>query len=511
MRTRHDGRPIIVGSGIAGLLTALHLAPVPVLLLSKSPLGADCASAWAQGGLAASMGIDDTPELHVADTLQVGGGLCDEAIARKILCEAATAVDYLASLGVQFERTPTGEFRFGLEAAHSRRRIVHATGSNSGHNIMRALVTAVRSTPSIEIVENIEVSRLITQDNVIKGIVARGAAGSAFFNSTRVVLATGGIGGLFLDSTNPLGSFGQGLALAARAGAALENLEFIQHHPTALDVSTRPLPLISEALRGEGAVIVDEVGHRFLACIPGAELAPRDVLTHALRNHSAQGHRAFLDATKRPGKDFALLFPEIDAVCRNANIDPQRDPIPIRPAQHYHMGGIAVDQYGRSSVEGLWACGEVASTGLHGANRLASNSLTEAAVCARWVAESIAGTSAGHCHRTLEITFPKADPTAVRPVLSDAMGVSRNRQGLTQAIGTLLHLAMGAEASSEPALVGLSIAVAALQRKESRGGHQRSDYPCTAAVGKRSLLLLNDVLLVAHSVGGLACPKVGRV
>jgi L-aspartate oxidase len=510
MSTRHDGKPIVVGGGIAGLLTALHLAPVPVLLLSRSPLGVECASAWAQGGLAASLGTDDTLDLHLADTIKAGGELCDKVIARKILEEAPQAVEFLTRLGVQFDRIEDGDFRLGLEAAHGRRRIIHANGGGSGHEIMRALVIAVRNTPSIEVIENLDVRRIITHDSVVGGVVAEGVTGAAFFITSRVVLATGGIGGLFLDSTNPLGSFGQGLALAARAGAALENLEFVQFHPTALDVATRPLPLVSEAIRGEGAVIIDETGHRFLTCIPGAELAPRDILTHAIGNHLSCGHRAFLDARKRPGKDFARRFPGINSVCRDAGIDPVTDPIPIRPAQHYHMGGVAVDQCGRSTVEGLWACGEVACTGLHGANRLASNSLTEAAVCAQWVAESVGTTPARHSRRTIELSFPKADPTLVRPIVSGALGISRDRESLTRAVGKLLPLAMGTDAASEPAIVGLAIAVAALQRKESRGAHNRTDYPFTPAMAKSSLLLLNDVLMVAHSIEGLSCPKTRR-
>ncbi|WP_287179495.1 FAD-dependent oxidoreductase, partial [Mesorhizobium sp.] len=289
------GRPIIIGGGIAGLLTALHLAPEPVLILSRTPLGSDASSAWAQGGLAASLGVDDDPVLHLADTLAAGDGLCDAEVATGILHAAPDAIETLATFGVRFDRTPGGALRLGLEAAHGRRRIVHAGGDGSGQEIMRALVEAVRSAPSITVVEGVEARRLAVEDNTIRGVWASCSMSPVFLGTGRVVLATGGIGGLFLDTTNPLGSCGQGLALAARAGAVLADLEFIQFHPTALDGADRPMPLISEAVRGEGAMIVDETGRRFLEDMPGAELAPRDVVARAIWKHISNGHRAFLD------------------------------------------------------------------------------------------------------------------------------------------------------------------------------------------------------------------------
>lgn len=409
------GRPIIIGGGIAGLLTALHLAPEPVLVLSRTPLGSEASSAWAQGGLAASLGDDDNPMLHLADTLAAGAGLCDAEIATRILHAAPSAIENLSTLGVRFDRTPEGALRLGLEAAHGRRRIVHADGDGSGQEIMRALVEAVRSAPSIVMVEGVEARRLAVEDNKVTGVWASCSTSPVFLGTGRVVLATGGIGGLFHDSTNPLGSSGQGLALAARAGAVLADLEFIQFHPTALDGPARPMPLISEAVRGEGATIVDETGQRFLEYLQDAELAPRDVVARAIWTHLSNGHRVFLDGREKPGPTFARQFPTIASACRGAGIDPAQDLIPIRPAQHYHMGGVAVDRDGRTSVAGLWACGEVASTGLHGANRLASNSLTEAIVCAHWVAESVAGSPLGVRTRLTarEIRRPIHSPCAL--------------------------------------------------------------------------------------------------
>jgi len=360
-----NNRPVIIGGGAAGLMTALQLAPEPVLLLSKSPLGAEASSLWAQGGLAAAMGDDDAPALHLADTLAAGAGLCDEPVARRIVDAAPAAVEHLARLGVAFDRRGDGGWRLGLEAAHGRNRIVHATGDGTGREIMRALIAAVRRCPSINLLEGVEARSLIVEDNAIKGVLAANADGPLVIDTGRVVLATGGIGGLFLDSTNPAGCFGQGLALAARAGAKLSDLEFVQFHPTAFDGPSRPMPLVTEAVRGDGATLIDETGLRFMADQPGAELAPRDIVARAVWHRRAEGHRVFLDARTHPGAEFAKRYPVISAFCKMAGIDPATDPIPVRPAMHYHMGGIAVDAEGRSTVDGLWACGEVSRTGSH--------------------------------------------------------------------------------------------------------------------------------------------------
>lgn len=494
------GRPVIIGGGIAGLMTALHLAPEPVLLLSRTPLGADASSTWAQGGLAASLGDDDDPELHLADTLAAGDGLCDREMASRILNAAPGAIETLAGFGVRFDRTPEGIVRLGLEAAHSRRRIVHADGDGSGREIMRALVAAVRSKPTIEVVEGFEARRLAVENGKIAGVLASGPTGPVVFITGRAVLATGGIGGLFLDSTNPLGSCGQGLGLAARAGAVLADMEFIQFHPTALDGSNRPMTLISEAVRGEGAVIVDETGRRFLDCLQGAELAPRDIVARAVWKHLANGHRVFLDVREKPGTAFARQFPTIASACAKAGIDPARNLLPIRPAQHYHMGGVAVDLAGRTSVPGLWACGEVASTGLHGANRLASNSLTEAAVCAGWVAESVAGSPDSGGNPAMAPHLPAPDPSPVRPILSRALGVSRAGEGLKEAAKALLTLVQQHDAASDPAAVGLMITIAALRHRESRGAHFRTDFPHHAAVARRSQITLDAALAAAREL-----------
>ncbi len=495
------GRPVIIGAGVAGLATALRMAPQPVVLLSRAPIGMDSSSISAQGGMAASLGADDDPALHVADTLAAGDGLCDRGIVERIVSAAPAAIEWLERIGVEFDRAPDRVMHLGLEAAHGRRRIVHCHGDATGQELVRALAAAVRATPSIAVLERLEARRLIVEDGASAGVPAAGPAGAVILETDRVVLAAGGLGSLFQDTTNPSGSFGQGLALAARAGAELADLEFIQFHPTALDRAARPMKLISEAVRGEGALLIDETGHRFLADQPGAELAPRDVVARGVWRHLADGHRVFLDARGKPGPDFARRFPAIESFCRAVGIDPATQPIPVRPAAHYHMGGVAVDADGRSSIAGLWACGEAACTGLHGANRLASNSLTEAVVCAGWTAESVAGSLADRDRRPAVAHAPApADPSAVRSILSKGLGVMRDGDALRTAIAALLPLASNDAASSDPAIVGLMIAIAALRREESRGAHSRADFPRRAAAARRSTLRLDDAFAAAREV-----------
>jgi L-aspartate oxidase len=496
------GQPIVIGAGLAGLMTALHLAPQPVVVLTKASLGAEAASGWAQGGVAAALGADDDAALHVADTLASGDGLCDPAAVARIIGAGAQVIEDLARHGVAFDRDAAGALAFGLEAAHSRRRIVHAGGGDgAGRAILCALVAAAGRTPSITILEQIEARRLLIEDGRVTGVLAVGRMGPLLLASDRVIIASGGSGALYRHTTNPLGAIGQGIALAARAGAALADMEFVQFHPTALDAGFDPMPLVSEAVRGEGAVLVDETGRRFMAGQGRAELEPRDVVARAVWRHLSAGHRVFLDA-RALGARFAAHFPIIAATCAKADIDPALEPIPVRPAAHYLMGGIAVDAAGRSSLAGLWACGEAASTGLHGANRLASNSLLEAAATARWVADSIAGTHAETVQARWPIAVPPAaDAAAVRDILSAHLGVLRDRDGLRQAVAALAPLAAGSSAAADPACVGLLIAVAALKREESRGSHSRSDFPAHAPHwGRRQTLRLAEAEAVAREL-----------
>ena len=497
------GSCIIIGGGLAGLAAALALAPMPVILLNKAALGPGASSSLAQGGIAASLGPDDSIELHLADTLKAGDGLCDEATAHAILAAAPAAIEELIRQGVAFDRDGTGGLLLSLEAAHSQRRIVHAGFDSSGREIMRALIRRVREMPSITVIEGAEARDLLVDDNRVVGVLCQCAGGPILFATGCAVIATGGIGGLFQFSTNPSGSWGQGLALAAKAGAKMADLEFIQFHPTALDGAMSPLKLVSETVRGEGAILTDETGYRFMADVPGAELAPRDVVARAVWRHMAKGHRIYLDARNIPGLNFPLRFPAITGFCRAEGIDPVKEPIPVRPAAHYHMGGIATDLAGRSSIEGLWACGETASTGLHGANRLASNSLLEAAVCGRFVAESILGTPKSAKRRRLHAPdWPgfKSDPVLVRKILSRAAGVLRDGEDLQQAAAELLPVALKAGSARDPALVGLMIVVAALRRHESRGAHARTDFPSRAAQTERSSLSLDEAISEAREI-----------
>src|SRR6266851_10071510 len=444
---RLAGQPIIVGAGLAGLMTALHLAPQPVVVLTKASLGAEAASGWAQGGIAAALGADDDSALHAADTIASGDGLSDPETVERITRAGARVVEELARRGVVFDRSEAGDLALGLEAAHSRRRIVHAGGGDgAGRAIMRALVAAARRTPSITILEHTEARRLLVADGRVAGVLA---------------------------------------------------------------VGPDPMPLVSEAVRGEGAVLIDETGARFMAGHGRAELEPRDVVARAVWRHLAQGHRVFLDARAALGPRFAGHFPVIAAACRSAGIDPALEPIPVRPAAHYLMGGIAVDAAGRSSVAGLWACGEAASTGLHGANRLASNSLLEAAASARWVAESLAATSAGRVRALWPVAVPPAvDATPVRDILSAHVGVLRDGGGLAEAVAALGSLAGGNGPAADPACVGLLIAVAALRRQESRGSHCRSDFPAHAPHrAQRKVLRLAEAEAVARELLAAPLPR----
>lgn len=496
---RFAGRIAVVGSGIGGLVTALSLAPQPVVLLTRAGLGAESSSGWAQGGIAAALGPDDSTELHVADTLAAGDGLCDETAVRSILSGTAEAIAALEGFGVRFDRTPDGTLQFGLEAAHSRKRIIHANGDGTGAAIVRALTAAVRACPSITVLEGVEVRRVLTTEGAVSGLLCAGPDRALVLPTTRVVLATGGVGGLYDASTNPAGNFGQGIMLAARAGAALRDMEFVQFHPTALATNRRPLALVSEAVRGEGAILLNERGERFLLGTPGAELAPRDVVARAIGREIARGGKVYLDARQALGDRFAVRFPLIHALCAEAGIDPARDLIPVRPAAHYHMGGVATDTAGQSSVEGLWVVGEAACTGLHGANRLASNSLLEATVMGMRSAQDIAGRDIAGDKAIPEVaSSPAPDLRVVRDIASRDLGVVRDQAGLDEAIADLLPLATGAGPSSDPALVALAIAVFARLRDESRGAHARSDFPAQLPKAKRQTMTLATILETAH-------------
>lgn len=516
------GDVVIIGAGLAGLFTALRLAPVPVTVIAAAPLGEGASSLWAQGGIAAAVGEGDTAASHAADTVAAGAGIVDGAIAKLVAEEAADRIRDLLKYGVPFDRDLAGHFVLSKEAAHSEKRVVRVSGDRAGAAIMQAMIAAVRAMPSIRVLEGYEADDLLTDDGVVEGVrlirpAALGNGTYEFVPAAAVVLATGGIGALYSETTNPTYARGEALAMAARAGAVIADSEFVQFHPTAIDVGLDPAPLATEALRGEGAVLVNKNGERFMTRYDErGDLAPRDVVARAVFAEIEAGRGAFLDCRSAIGARFKDAYPTVYAHCERAGIDPAVDLIPVAPAEHYHMGGIATDENGRTSLKGLWAVGEVASTGLHGANRLASNSLLEAAVFgARAAADMkklIPLDRAGHFVEPRRIaggTPPDPAKRAalvakLRAVMTAKVGVVRDAKGLGQAIRELKVIeskAKGDSVLANMALAARFVASAALMRDESRGGHYRSDFPeARATSATRSFLTLADIARVGEPV-----------
>jgi L-aspartate oxidase len=539
---------LVVGAGAAGLTAALGCVARRVVVLTKTSstaAGAGGASVWAQGGVASAVGDDDAPALHAADTLAVGAGLNDAAIVDLLTGEGPRRIRSLLALGARFDREPGGRLALGREAAHSRRRILHAHGDATGAEVVRTLVEAVRREPAIRVVDETFALDLVLEGGTVVGLTAlHGDGRRVLYRAPAVVLATGGLGQLFLYTTNPREATADGLAMAARAGARLVDLEFVQFHPTALAptaagsaigaaVGRAPLPLLTEALRGEGAVLIDDRGVRFMTAVhPDRELAPRDVVARAIWARLSAGRQIYLDARHAVGERFPERFPTVFALCRQHGIDPRVERMPVVPAAHYHMGGVAVDANGRTSLPGLWACGEVAATGAHGANRLASNSLLEALVFGARVAEDVAAAGEasgkagewrgadGRGDRGWARGRQPAAPTSARawaaPALDVAggdaaelvvrlqrlmwarVGVERSGAGLSAAAAELAVLSRRAAATAggfaagearNLLLAGRLLAQAALARRESRGGHYRADFPRADAAWQRRRFL----------------------
>lgn len=510
----NSGGVLIVGAGLAGLFTALNIKG-PVTILSAASLGSGASSTWAQGGIAAALGPDDSPELHAQDTEIAGAGIVDPKIARLIASEAATRIDDLARLGVPFDRDANGGYVLGREAAHGRNRIVRVTGDRAGAEIMAALIKAVKNEPRIKIVEGYVAFELAIEDGRVAGVYAHRAndkAAPVFIRADATVFALGGVGGLFEVTTNPPQARGQGLGMAARAGATIADPEFVQFHPTAINIGRDPAPLATEALRGEGAILVNDRGERFMLAIhKDAELAPRDVVARGIFREIRKGRKTFLDARAAIGPRFAEKFPTVFDYCKSAGIDPRTDLIPVAPAAHYHMGGIAVDEHARTSLKGLWAIGECASTGAHGANRLASNSLLEAIVFGARAAKDVAHAARHETNAARPVangTLPTAVAVAtLRHTMTMNAGLERDAEGLTQALATILQLEKANAGDADMrnmTATALLIAGAALSRQESRGGHFRSDYPKTAALAKRTFTTLAEVRKTADEAIGIA-------
>lgn len=527
---RRSADVVVIGTGVAGLACALELAGRRVDLLTKTTLSSG-SSLWAQGGVAVAMGAGDSPELHAADTVAAGAGLVDPVIAELLAEEGVTAIRRLIELGAEFDRSAKGDLDFGREAAHSRRRILHAHGDSTGAELVRALAERVRTAPWIQLFEGAFAAELVvardgdaadraeTSDPAVVGVLARHADGRfVLHEATQVVLATGGLGQLFRFTTNPPESTGDGIALAAAAGARLVDLEFVQFHPTALAVDLDPLPLLSEALRGEGATLVNDAGVRFMpAEHADAELAPRDVVARGIWKQLAAGREVFLDGRSAIGEHFPTKFPTIFANCRRAGVDPRVELMPVVPAAHYFMGGVAVDEWGRASLSGLWACGEVSATGVHGANRLASNSLLEALVFGSRVAEAIGASTRREPRPGVAAVSERpgafaneVDPLAafaelrreIRALAWERLGLVRDAAGLLLAqrrFAEILHELPAAPSEVRNlAIAGALVAAAALHREESRGAHFRTDFPRADEAWRFRQFL--DVEIGAHEV-----------
>jgi L-aspartate oxidase len=494
-RLRHDG-VVVVGAGLAGLTAALAAAPTKALVLTGAPLNQGCSSAWAQGGLAAALADDDAPELHAADTVAAGAGLVDEVMAGLLAAEGPGAVRALADLGAPFDRTADGGFAQSLEAAHSRARVARVKGDQAGREIMNAVTVAAMAARHVEIRAGARLRGLLQDaDGRVRGVVAEIAGEFVEILARAVVLATGGVGGLYAETTTPAELVGDGLGLAAMAGALIGDPEFVQFHPTAIDIGRDPAPLATEALRGEGAKLIDRNGRAFMAGYHAqAELAPRDVVARAIHRQLASGRGAFLDAREALGEHFPDEFPGVFAACLGGGVDPRVQPIPVAPACHYHMGGIVTDADGRTTLPGLFAAGECASTGVHGANRLASNSLLEAAVFgarAGRAAAAEADPATAPRRAPLAPTLPDQALRRLRKLMSAHAGVVRDAAGLTSLL--LAIEAMEHDHGRSAALVAARLVVAcALARTESRGGHFRTDAAAQAAP-RRTFVTLADV------------------
>ncbi|MDB4905359.1 MAG: L-aspartate oxidase [Gemmatimonadetes bacterium] len=486
MRTRF----LVLGSGVAGLHTAWRASQHgDVILVTKRSLF-DSATAYAQGGIAAALGAGDSPKLHRLDTLAAGAALCDAAAVQVLVEEGPARVRELQVAGAEFDLDPEGRLKLGKEAAHSRQRIVHAHGDQTGAEVARTLVARVRDAKRVTVLEKTRVLDLVMFRGQCIGARVTIAGQPVEILADATVLATGGCGQLYRSTTNPVVATGDGFAIAHRAGARLADMEFVQFHPTALDTPENPLALVSEAVRGEGATLVTQRGVRFMSRLHKLkELAPRDIVARAIFREQQRGEQVFLDA-RMLRRTFARRFPGILAICEARGIDPRKELIPVTPAAHYMMGGVDTDLCGRSSLSRLYAVGEVSRTGVHGANRLASNSLLEGLVFAERAARDLQHTEPlGAVPKAKQWSVPalldrgaaEVAADAVRDVMWRHVGITRTARGLRTALEVLddiaARLPVGATEEANMAETAQLIAEAALERKESRGGHYRSDFP----------------------------------
>ncbi len=530
MTELHDSELVVIGAGLAGLTTALAAAgdgaSGPITVLTKTSSLGSGSSWWAQGGVAAVWGEDDAVTTHIADTMAVGDGFGDQSIAQLLATDGPQAVAALIDQGMEFDLDEDGHIDLAREGGHSRRRILHAGGDATGRALTQFLLHLVSQTPAITIECAAFAWDIVVRDGKVAGLLAyHEGRGWVFHRCANVVIAAGGSGQLFGRTTNPAEATADGIALAARAGAALKDLEMVQFHPTALvdgPVSTDRTPLLTEALRGEGAQLVDETGAPVMAGLhPMGDLAPRDVVARQVAKTIRDGHQVFLDTRSTIGAAIAERFPSVYTQCLEAGVDPVRDPIGVAPAAHYHMGGIESDCDGRTSVPGLWACGEATCSGLHGANRMAGNSLLECLLFGRRVAAAL-GVTPMSMFEISELARPSEPPTsATKPVVAgirkrlqtvmyEGVGLYRDGNTLAAATQDLALLTgqldnldqissgvpVGAQASIRDwgelrnmALAAGLIAWAASHHRGSRGAHFRTDFPGRALDRQRCVTL----------------------
>lgn len=501
---------VVIGSGVAGLTTALQIRShdLSVILITKAQVN-EGSTKWAQGGIAAALGPGDSPEQHERDTLVAGAGLCDLPAVKVLVSEGPEAVRKLIARGAVFDKSETGEIALTREGGHLRNRILHAGGDATGAEVSRALLAAVSQDPGIEVIEHALVLDALKSESgricgVTLHVIGEGSRdGVGQIMARAVVLATGGLGQVYSQTTNPAVSTGDGVALALRAGADVADVEFIQFHPTVLymgENSRGQQPLISEAVRGEGALLVNDRGERFMQGVhPLADLAPRDIVAKEISRQMAKSGAKHVWLDARSIIDFKDRFPTIHASCAQIGIDPRTDLIPVAPASHYASGGIRTDLNGHSSVPGLYAVGETACTGAHGANRLASNSLLEGLVFGARIAEDIAKNLANLekpvSPDPIEILISPSVRGELQRAMSRGAAVVRTSESLKGTLHTLerlksattIYANLDAWETTNLYLLAMAITRSALERTESRGSHTRDDFPSASDAWRKRI------------------------